>query len=257
MGALIQTKGTQRLAKLFNDRFDGSGTGITFARGVQSTIAPLTKAFENGSNDLLQLSDMLIAQNAVQGHWPADGNDFLYPSATMTTSAATAGATTLDFTLPATINTVPGYIAPGAAVCSLDRKSIPRGTIVANNGVSAVTGGAGGTFTVTLSTNVTVNAGEKISFAKGNNQQLVRRWRWYLKNDLQSANHDAIRRAIFQALDDPNFQKITFQTIEDKQRVLINIETQLNNNFEFDDPCFMHIILLTQQTTSPDPLDPQ
>ena len=38
MGALIQTKGTQRLAKWFNDVFDDTGTGIKFARKVKNSV---------------------------------------------------------------------------------------------------------------------------------------------------------------------------------------------------------------------------
>src|SRR5262249_16124362 len=107
---------------------------------------------------------------------------------------------------------------------------------------------------------VTISAGppvERICFTQGRHEQLVRRWRWYLKYDLQPENHVAIRRAISNALNDSNFKKITFQAIEDTQRVLVNVETQLDSNFEFDDRFFMHIILMTHQTTSPDPIDQQ
>jgi hypothetical protein len=107
---------------------------------------------------------------------------------------------------------------------------------------------------------VTISPGppvERICFTQGRHEQLVRRWRWYLKYDLQPENHVAIRRAIANALNDTNFQKITFQTIEDTQRVLTNVETRLGGNFEFDDIFIMHIILMTQQTTSPDPIDQQ
>jgi hypothetical protein len=258
MGALIQTKGTQRLAKLFNDRFDAGSMNPT--RGVASTSRTLRAAFSDGSLDLLTISDLFIAQNAVATTWPADGNDLLYPSATMSTTNPTGGAATntLNFALGG-LTAIPSIIAAGAAVCSLDaRKTIPKGTVV--GAVSAI---AGGNFNITLvdknaaAVNVTVTNLERISFAKGNHQQLVRRWRWYLRFDLAPENHVAIRRAVSSALEDSDFKKITFQTVEDTQRVLAQPERQLNNNLEFDDAFIMHIILMTQQTTAPDPLDPQ
>jgi len=78
MGSLIQTKGTQRLAKLFNDRFDAGSIGTT---------GGLVKAaFNDVSQDLLSISDSFIAANAVAG-WPTTGttagDDLLYPAATM------------------------------------------------------------------------------------------------------------------------------------------------------------------------------
>jgi len=262
MGGLIQTKGTQRLAKLFNKCFDDNATGIAAAR----MVGPLRAAFKDASLDLLAISDRFIAQNAIAGSWPADGNDYLYPSATMTTTNPTGGAATniLNFRLPAGIGAIPTAIAANSAVCSLDaRKTIPHGTKVGV--VSPITGGAGGTFNVTLvdknaaPVNVTVTNLERISFAKGKHEQLVRRWRWYLKYDLAPAHHASIRSAISSALEDTdfNFTKITFQALEDTQRVLVSIEQNLNNSDEYDDTYRMSIILVTQQTTAPDPLDPQ
>jgi len=262
MGGLIQTKGTQRLAKLFNNRFDDSANGISAAR----MVGPLRAAFNDSSLSLLTISDRFIAQNAIAGSWPPNGNDYLYPSATMTTTNPTGGAASniLNFKLPAGIATIPNAIAPGSAVCSLDaRKTIPRGTKV--GAVSAVTGGAGGTFNVTLvdknsaPANVTVTNLERISFAKGKHEQLVRRWRWYLKHDLAPANHTSIRSAISLALEDTdfNFTKISFQTIEDTQKVLVATEQNLDNTDEPDDTYRMSIVLVTLATTAPDPLDPQ
>src|SRR6478672_6899593 len=100
MGALIQTKGTQRLAKLLNNRFDDSGTGIDFARTVKSSSGSLLDAFANAQLDLLTVSDMFIAQNAVSGSWTTDLNDFLYPSATLKAASAVTANNVLTFTLP-------------------------------------------------------------------------------------------------------------------------------------------------------------
>jgi hypothetical protein len=262
MGSLIQTKGTQRLARLFNDRFDKGS--IPTARGVSnSSPLSLAAAFRDTTQDLLTISDAFIAQFAGAG-WPADGDDFLYPSATLKAFAPTSATNVLNFALPG-VAAIPATssIAKGSAVVSLDnRNTIPRETIV--NTVSAV--GAGGTFSVTLVDRtpaanpvpVTVPVGERICFTQGKHEQLVRRWRWYLKYDLKPDHHAAIRRAISTALDDQQFIKVTFQTVEDiAQKALTIVETQLNKKFEFDDTYLMHIILMTQQTTAPDPLDPQ
>jgi hypothetical protein len=257
MGALIQTKGTQRLAKLLNNRFDDSGTGIDFARTVKSSSGSLLDAFANAQLDLLTVSDMFIAQNAVSGSWTTDLNDFLYPSATLKAASAVTANNVLTFTLPTGITALGAgcVIAKDAKVCSLAaRKSIPKGTTV-----SLAPTLSGSTLTVTLSGNVTVAKDEMISFAKGNHERLVRRWRWYLKYDLSPANHAAIKRAISAALSDNDFdfKKITFQTVEDMQDVLVTTQKRLNNNDEFDDAYLMHVLLKTQATSAPDPLDPQ
>jgi hypothetical protein len=254
MGALIQTKGTQKLAKLFNDRFDASATGLSFAQTVKNAAGVLLPdAFGNPSNDLLKISDAFIAQNA-GAVWPADGNDFLYPSATMRLNAnAAAGTNTLQFAFA----TIPTSIAINSAVSSLtSRRSIPHGTTV----VAPAPVVAGGILTVTLSQPLSVNvvAGENICFTTGRNEQLVRRWRWYLAHDLKGENHAAIQRAISSALAPPTTcKKIAFQTIEDTQKVLINVQPLLDATSEFDDTFKIDIILMTQQTTAPDPLDPQ
>ena len=100
MGGLIQTKGTQRLAKLFNGCFDDSVTGITLARTLTSSTGLLTDAFAAANVNLDFISDNFIAQHASAGSWIADLNDVLYPSATLTASLATVGANVLNFTLP-------------------------------------------------------------------------------------------------------------------------------------------------------------
>jgi hypothetical protein len=253
MGSLIQTKGTQKLAQLFNARFNASGTGLAFAQTVtNSTNLTLPNAFSNPSNDLLAISDAFIAQNA-GATWPADGNDVLYPSATLALNAnAAAGSSTLQFAHAA----IPAALAVNSAVSSLtSRLSIPHGTMV-NNAVLAA-----GVITVTLSQNLTaaLNAGEKLCFTTGKNEQLVRRWRWYLAHDLKAENHAAIQRAISNALaPSSNCTQIAFQAIEDTQRVLINVQPLLDGAAsEFADTYKIDIILMTQQTSAPDPLDQQ
>src|SRR6516164_8441550 len=148
MGSLIQTKGTQRLAKLFNNCFDDSATGIGLARTLTSSSGLLPDAFA-ASVTLDTISDNFIAQHAVAGSWAADLNDILYPSATLTASAATAGTNVLNFTLPV------GFAIPLSANCAIAPRSTvcnlaPKNTIPAGTFVGAVTAGAGRNFTVTL-----------------------------------------------------------------------------------------------------------
>jgi len=267
MGGLIQTKGTQRLARLFNNRFDAGGP-LTAALTVKSSgntphpgAVILPAAFANANLDLLDISDLFIAQNALSG-WPNDWNDFLYPSATMAATNTSNSTATLNFTVapgaplaagsPAS---VPTFIAQNAAVSNLTAAGkIPHGTTV-NSVVVNVP--PSGNFSVNLSANVKVDAGDLISFAKGKHEQLVRRWRWYLGKDLLQENHGAIRTAISNAFSDPSYIKITFQTVEDKQHVIVTPFSKLDNSDELSNDMIMHILLLTQSTTAPDKLDPQ
>ncbi len=137
MGSLIQTKGTQRLANLFNSRFSNLNTAgkWTSTNAVPKTFTgTLSDAFDKDALDLLKISDSFIAQNASAGAnlWPADGNDILYPSATMTTTAASS-STTLLFNLPCGINALSSgsMIKNGASVISLDKRgSIQKDTTV-------------------------------------------------------------------------------------------------------------------------------
>lgn len=267
MGGLINTKGTQRLANLFNSRFSNLNTAgkWTSTGTVPNTFkGTLNDAFDKNAFDLLRISDSFIAQNATAGAnlWPADGNDILYPSATMTTTAA-SNNTLLSFNFPTGINALPAgsMIVNGASVISLDKRgSIPKDTTVA--AAPVVTAGAPGnpsTLAITLSQNANnVKNGERICFITGTHQRLVRRWRWYLSHDLKPENDNALQNAISAALDDSDFQSITFQAVEDTQRVVTSIEQQLDaNNIAFINQFILHVVLLTQQTTAPDPLDPQ
>lgn len=261
MGGLIQTKGTQRLAKLFTKRFEDSGTGISLARTLASSTGLLPDAFA-ASVSLDFISDNFIAQHAVAGSWIADLNDALYPSATLTASSPTAGTNVLNFTLPV------GFALPLSANCAIAQHSTvcnlaPKNTIPTGTFVGALAAGAGRNITVTLvdgngaAVNVTVAQNDMINFAVGKHQRLVRRWRWYLQHDLTQENHQAIRLAIFNALNDPSFTKITFQTVEAEQEVVVTPFSKVDNSDELTNDMIMHILLLTQSTTAPDKLDPQ
>ena len=221
MGGLINTKGTQRLANLFNSRFNNlnaAGRWTSTGAVPRTFTGTLNDAFGRNAFDLLKISNSFIAQNATVGAnlWPADGNDILYPSATMITTAP-SNNTMLLFNLPAGINALSAnsMIRNGASVISLDRRgSIQRDTTVTVAPVVAA--GPPATLTVTLSQNViNVVTGEKICFITGTHQRLVRRWRWYLSHDLKPENDSAIKNAISSALDEFDFQSITFQAIED------------------------------------------
>ena len=225
------------------------------------------QSFKKGANSLWEISDAFIAQNATTtATWPDGGNDVLYPSATMKVDALVFIPGTgpvpvpvlvpnkLQFKLPLGVVDIPTYIDEKAKVSCLNkRKKIPRGTTVTAKSIVD----ADGTFTITFSGPVSAQKGDLVSFAKGKHEQLVRRWRWYLKSDLLAENSSAIRQAISSALDDDDFKKITFQAIEDTQKVHTRIETLLGNDLEFGDDYILHLVLMTQQTTAPDPLDPQ
>jgi hypothetical protein len=267
MGGLINTKGTQRLANLFNSRFSNLNAAgkWTSTNAVPKTFTgTLSDAFDKDGLDLLKISDSFIAQNAssATGKWPTDGNDILYPGATMTTTTTASATTSLSFNLPSGFSTLPSLsmIKNGASVISLDkRSSIQNDTTVTQAPVvTPGTGGGPATVTVILSQSVNVSSGDRICFITGTHQRLVRRWRWYLSHDLKPENDSAIKNAISSAFDDSDFQAITFQAIEDTQSVLTTNEQLLDSTtFEFINQFVLHITLLTQRTTAPDKLDPQ
>jgi hypothetical protein len=264
MGALIQTKGTQRLANLFNSQFlvlstaRGWNNSIT-ANGV-TTKVNICDAFNSGK--LLAISDAFIAQNADPTSaqtWPSDMNDLLYPSATLTVTSITNNSSTLTFNIP---GNPPGAIVapagslPGSAVSCIGKgkaKRIPKKTTV-----TSFAPPAGGVLTVVVSQPCPkLVIGDSVCFAKGKYERLVRRWQWYLQNDLTPDNNDAIRQAINSALDDDSYTSILFQTVEDTQQVVVTPLSTLDGNFELSDNMQMNILLMTQSTTAPDKLDPQ
>lgn len=273
MGALIQTKGTQRLAELFNSRFsDLSVAGIWRSTGTSGTYSGLlSDAFDKAQRNLLFISDSFIVQNmpdvtANPTRWPTDRNDVLYPSATLSAVAVTVGPPSqITFNLP--VGFVPPFpaefmVANNSYVANLDkRNTIDLDTQVNGAPVTGAPGGGPGgttTLTVTLSKPMinAVRVGDKISFIKGKHQRLVRRWRWYLQHDLKAANDTAIKNALAAAFDDLDFTSITFATVEDTQSVLTNVEQRLDTTtFELTNKFIMHVVLLTQKTTAPDQQD--
>jgi hypothetical protein len=58
MGGLIQTKGTRRLAKLFNGCFDDSATGITLARTLTSSTEEVLPSRRSQQHRRRVLSDL-------------------------------------------------------------------------------------------------------------------------------------------------------------------------------------------------------
>jgi len=265
MGALIQTKGTQRLANLFNTQFSvlstARGWNNSITAGGVTTKVNICDAFNSGK--LLAISDAFIAQNAdpTAGSWPTDMNDLLYPSATLTVTSITnaANSSTLTFNIPGNLPgaiVAPAGALPGSAVSCIGKgkaKRIPKKTTV-----TSVAPPAAGVLTVVVSQPCPKLAvGDSVCFAKGKYERLVRRWQWYLQNDLTSDNNDAIRQAINSALDDDSYTSIQFQTVEDTQQVVVTPLSTLDGNFELSDNMQMNILLMTQSTTAPDKLDPQ
>src|ERR1700676_1926680 len=96
MGGLIQTKGTQRLARLFNNRFD---TGpIDQTRKVKNSSGTLLQVAFATLPNLLAISDSFIAQYAGTP-WVPNIRDALYPAATL--AAVTVAARDVTFNDPA------------------------------------------------------------------------------------------------------------------------------------------------------------
>ena len=136
MGALIQTKGTQRLANLFNTQFSvlstARGWNNSITAGGVTTKVNICDAFNSGK--LWAISDAFIAQNADPSSaqtWPSDMNDLLYPSATLTVTTITnaANSSTLTFNIP---GNPPGAIVapagslPGSAVSCIGKGKAKR-----------------------------------------------------------------------------------------------------------------------------------
>lgn len=251
MGALIQTKGTQRLAHLFNNRFDAGSIGRT--RDVQnSSGTPLKTAFATLSN-LLTISDTFIAQYATAAHWVPNGRDVLYPSATLIAVAVAGNKITFDDPAAGW----PSLIANGISAADLKHSGgVPQRAIVTN--VDHANPSAGKT-TVTFSLAVTAQVNDPISFCPVKHQNLVRRWRHYLGNELDASNHARIQNAVLTALTDNSVTSVTFQAIENTTQSAL-VETILattNADDENLDPTHksLFIALLTARTNAPDPVD--
>jgi hypothetical protein len=254
MGSLIQTKGTQRLTHLFNNRFATGSIGQTQTVANSSGMT-LPAAFAT-LPDLLTISDNFIAQNASAAlTWVPNRRDVLYPAATLV-AVAVAGAN-VTFTDP--VPPWPSLIANGISAADLDLPlGVPKGATVTN--VAHNTPGAGQT-TVTFSVAVTAQVGDRISFCPVKHQNLVRRWRYYLAQELSGTNHSAIQLAVLNALTSPAVTSVTFQAIEDAAQA-VHTETIFATTDADDsniDPTHwsLFIALMTPRTKAPDPLDPQ
>ena len=249
MGALIQTKGTQRLARLFNNRFDTDSIDQT--RNVQNSSGTLQAAFAT-LPDLLTISDNFIAQNATT-QWVPNVRDVLYPAATLVAVAVSGKKITFIDPAP----DWPPLIANGISAADLDLPlGVPKGAIVTN--VARGSPAAGKT-TVTFSLSVTAEKGHRISFCPLKHQNLVRRWRFYLKSDLGASNHTRIQAAVLTALTDPSVTSARFQAVENNTQTVF-VETIFATTDDEDDNLdpthkSLFVALMTARTNAPDTVD--
>jgi hypothetical protein len=249
MGALIQTKGTQRLARLFNNRFDTDSIDQT--RNVQNSSGTLQAAFATLPN-LLAISDNFIAQNAT-AQWVPKVRDVLYPAATLVAVAVSGKKITFIDPAPG----LPPLIANGISAADLDLAlGVPKGATVSN--VARGTPTAGKT-TVTFSVAVTAKVGDRISFCPLKHQNLVRRWRFYLGTDLNGNNHTRIQSAVLTALTDPSVTCARFQAVENSTQTVF-VETIFATTDDEDDnldPAHksLFVALMTARTNAPDTVD--
>jgi len=250
LGGLIQTKGTQRLARLFNNRFDNGSIGQT--RAVQNSSNTLLKVAFATLPNLLAISDNFIAQYSSAAHWVPNGRDVLYPAATLV-AVAVAGR---DITFKDPPGGWPTLIANGISAGDLNHSAgIPKGATVTN-----VVPHAGQT-TVTFSVPVTAQVSDRISFCPVKHQNLVKRWRYYLGIELDPSNHTLIQKAVLTALTDLSVTSVTFQALESTTQSAL-IETILATTDADDDNLdpthkSLFIALLTARTNAPDPIDDQ
>ena len=112
---------------------------------------------------------------------------------------------------------------------------------------------------------------------KTNHKNLLKRWDWYLANELQHGNHELIRGFIWNVINGPNglqgansstpegdvYTAIRFDCIEGpNQTVLASDEYRLKNSDKDDTglsrvTAYLKIILITAPTAAPDPRDGQ
>jgi hypothetical protein len=256
VGGLIQTKGTQRLARLFNDLFKAASIGQT--RLVKNSSGTSLQGAFASLPDLRSISDNFIAQYA-SNHWVATVQDVLYPAATLVAvtiaPGAVAGTTYVTFNDPNA--GWPPLIANGISAADLDHPvGVPKGTTV--SAVDHATPVAGQT-RVTFNAVVTAQVGDHISFCPVKHQNLVRRWRYYLGNELVASNHTAIQSAVLTALTDSSVTSVRFQAIESSTQTVFVETIFATTNAEDDnlDPKHKHLFvaLMTARTNAPDPVD--
>jgi hypothetical protein len=110
-----------------------------------------------------------------------------------------------------------------------------------------------------------------------NHKNLLKRWDWYLANELQHANHELIRGFIWNVINGPNglqgvnsstpagdvYTAIRFDCVEGaNQTVLASDEYHLKNSDKDDTglskvTAYLKIVLVTAPTTAPHARDPQ
>ena len=250
MGGLIQTKGTQRLAHLFNNRFDTGS--IVQTRAVKNSSGTSLQGAFASLPDLRSISDNFIAQFA-SNNWVPNIRDVLYPSATLV-AVAVSGS---DVTFRDPAAGWPPLIANGISAADLDHPvGVPKGAIVTR--VAHGNPSAGQT-KVTFSIPVTAQVNDRISFCPVKHQNLVRRWRYYLGNELYASNHTAIQSAVLTALTDSSVSSVFFQAIESATQTVF-IETIFATTGADDDNLdprhkSLFVALMTARTNAPDPVD--
>ena len=255
MGALIQTKGTQYLANFFNQRFTNPAVGgnLYDLRNLGGLESDFSKPF--GVSSLFYLSEKY------RGKW-VDGSDVLYPTCSVTGVTSVVGhpdeltfpAGAFPMGTPAFITNAINAGSPTLLVYSESRPtSINPGIVVQAPAVSA------NTIQLSAAVNSPVVAADWLVFINSNHPNLLKRWKYFLQNDLQNHNHAAIQAAVHQVLADPDFDHATFQTIEfTSQSVSRAIEFDASaSNFKSLGVKFMNVVLQTPRTTSPTPLDQQ
>jgi hypothetical protein len=256
MGSLIQTKGTQRLAHLFNNRFDTGSIAQT--RAVKNASGTSLQGAFAGLPDLRSISDIFIAQFA-SNHWVPNVRDVLYPAATLiaVTIAPGAVAGTTDVTFNDPSAGWPLLIANGISAADLDHPvGVPKGATVIN--VARGNPVAGQT-KVTFNAVVTAQVTDRISFCPVKHQNLVRRWRYYLENELVGSNHTAIQSAALTALTDLSVTSVRFQAVESSTQTVF-VETIFATTDADDDNLdpthkSLFVALMTARTKAPDPVD--
>jgi hypothetical protein len=247
MGALIQTKGTQALARFFNTRFGNSPatatqTNLDFMR----SISGLSDSFASG-DPLWKISDAFL------GKWSIDGSDVLYPTTTVITVTATAsGSSTLTFTAA-----LPTSVIVGMAID--DDSPGTTSNAIRNRTTVSTINTARTSLTISQPLTSALVAGVPIVFSNANHPNLWKRWRHYLRVDMLPATHSAIQSTIYEALLDNNFKYIEFQALEsDAQKVLQATEYDLATTGQLDfNQKKKQIVLLTARTTAPHPIDRQ
>jgi hypothetical protein len=138
-----------------------------------------------------------------------------FPVVTLATTAASTNQTLTFAAVPSTVTTGMGVVdftTPGA---------IPTNTTVTNKSAT----------TVTISNPATaVGNGDVIAFLRGgNHQNLQRRWKYYLKNELRPSSDAEIRAALQEALEDTNITRVQFDVIEGTKQI---VHTAVEYNFD-------------------------